>query len=216
MKRDEVKVWDLPIRLFHWSLLLSVTYSWFSIKVLEDMQQHFYAGYVVLTLLLFRIVWGFIGSPYAKFYSFVFPVSELVAYIKQFPAVGGRQYLGHNPLGGLSTVAIIGVLMLQVALGLFSSDDYFFAPLTGLVSDNTVANLSDLHSDNVTLIYAVLGLHVFAILYYKLRKKQALTKSMITGFKSHSEDNLPQQSTVSNWLALLVLIVCIPTPSSYY
>jgi len=192
MKRDEVKVWDLPIRLFHWSLLLSVTYSWFSIKVLEDMQQHFYAGYVVLTLLLFRIVWGFIGSPYAKFYSFVFPVSELVAYIKQFPAVGGRQYLGHNPLGGLSTVAIIGVLMLQAALGLFSSDDYFFAPLTGLVSD--------------------------------------LTKSMITGFKSHSEDNLPQQSTVSNWLALLVLIVCIafvywlanaytyllPTPSSYY
>ena len=208
---NTVTVWDLPTRLFHWALLSAVVYSWLSVEVLEDMQQHFYSGYAVLTLLLWRLAWGFVGSRYSRFRRFFFPPRELLDYAKAFFCRTARgtntRYLGHNPLGSLSALAIILVLLIQGSLGLFSTDDYFFGPLAGLVGSDTMAQLTGLHLDNVNLIYVLLGLHLAAIIYYQVVKKESLTKAMVTGRKNNVDDKAHQPKPASNLLALVLLLL---------
>lgn len=230
-------VWDVPLRLFHWGLASAVFYSWFSIEVLDDMQQHFYAGYAVLTLLLFRLIWGFIGSPYARFCSFIFSPSEVIEYAKDLFSKSNPsknpKYLGHNPLGGLSAMLMIVALLAQASLGLLSSDDYFFGPLSGLVESTTIGLASQFHSLNSNLVFTLIGMHVLAIIFCKIVKKQALTAAMFTGKKPSvlidvsGEDN----RLFKQLLAVISLVVCslivywlatafldrLPTPTeSYY
>ncbi|RBP51196.1 cytochrome b/b6 domain-containing protein [Arenicella xantha] len=215
-------VWDLPTRLFHWLLVLAVSYSWISIEILENMQHHFYAGYTVLTLLLFRVIWGMIGSYYSRLSRLVFPVSEITRYAKQLfsrssdVAINNSAlndsskksaYLGHNPLGSLSVIAILLILITQVGLGLFSTDDYAFGPLAGLVSADMRSTLTELHHDNVTLIYAILALHILAIAFYQFFKKESLTRAMVTGKKLGEPSNI--NKIRSTWLALVVLAISI-------
>lgn len=227
------KVWDLPTRLFHWGLLVALLYSWLSVEILEDMQQHFYAGYCVLTLLLFRLVWGIIGSRYSRFRSFVFSPSQIIRYARKI-FVNDHEYHGHNPLGGLSVMAMLLVLIIQVTAGLFSNDDYFYGPLSGLVSTQLSAWFTRLHANNIYVIYALIALHVFAIGYYQFVKNQSLTKAMITGKKDLAKEQGAEQKGVqrqaSNLVALIVLLVCaalvyclinafsasIPTPDYSY
>ena len=208
---NTVTVWDLPTRLFHWALLSAVVYSWFSVEILEDMQQHFYSGYAVLTLLIWRLAWGFVGSKHSRFRRFFFPARELIEYAKAFFCRRARghnkHYLGHNPWGSLSALAIILALLIQASLGLFSTDDYFFGPLAGLVGRNTMAQLTGLHQDNVNLIYVLLGLHLAAIIYYQVVKKESLTKAMVTGRKNNVDDKAHQHKSASNLLALILLLL---------
>lgn len=201
------KVWDLPTRLFHWGLLAALLYSWLSVEILEDMQQHFYAGYCVLTLLLFRLVWGVIGSRYSRFRSFIFSPSQIICYVGQL-SVNEHEYHGHNPLGGLAVMAMLLVLIVQVTAGLFSNDDYFYGPLSGLVSSQVSAWFTRLHSNNIYVIYALMALHVFAIAYYQFAKNQSLTKAMITGNKDLAKEEGGVQRQTSNLVALIVLLVC--------
>lgn len=218
-KKTKIQVWDVPTRLFHWGLVISVLYSWFSVKILEDMQQHFYAGYAVLTLLLFRIIWGFVGSHYSRFNAFLFSPSKIFTYLKTLFSSGKAQqerliYPGHNPAGGLSALIMILVLTLQAALGMFSTDDYFYGPLAGLVGSDQRAWLSSLHLDNVNIIYGLLGLHLLAIIFYKWIKKEPLTKAMITGGKdvdgnSADDESTQHKKTAGNLVALAVFTVCI-------
>jgi cytochrome b len=213
----QIQVWDLPIRLFHWSLVASVFYSWFSVDVLENMEHHFYAGYTVITLLLFRLVWGFIGSSYARFRSFIFTPKEIIEYAKHLFSTSTPNETaythGHNPLGSVSVIAMLLVLLTQAGLGLFSSDDYYFGPLSGLVDTSTMGWLSQLHSLNSNVVFGIISLHITAIAYYKFRKNQGLTKTMITGRRSllgsgvHEQTMRPGQ----NLIAVIVLIMCILT-----
>ncbi len=201
-----IKVWDLPTRLFHWGLVISVLYSWFSVTVLEDMQQHFYAGYTVLTLLLFRVFWGFVGSSTSRFTDFVRGPKTVWAYLQ------GRSlqsYSGHNPLGALSVLAMLLVLLVQAVLGLFSTDDYFYGPLSGLVGDETRAYLSSLHLSNVNLIYALLSLHVLAVLFYQFVKKQPLVQAMLNGKKPNTVGNNKSFKPTHIWLALLSIMISV-------
>lgn len=202
-------IWDLPTRLFHWCLVLAIFYSWLSIEVLENMQHHFYSGYVVLTLLLFRLVWGVVGSEYSRFKSFIFSPSVLISYIKNMLSKSSKRYLGHNPLGGISVIVMICTLLAQSILGLFSSDDYFFGPLSGLISSELLARLSELHSLNSNVVFAVIGLHVLAILYYKIVKREPLTSAMLSGNKEVNEvDAATEPKVASRLLALAVIILC--------
>ncbi|MFT6098493.1 MAG: cytochrome b [Arenicella sp.] len=220
-----ILIWDLPTRLFHWCLVVAVLYSWLSIEVLENMQHHFYSGYVVLTLLLFRLVWGFVGSQHSRFKSFLYSPSVLLSYSKTLGFKSGskvgskvgskprsksaKRYLGHNPLGGISVVLMVGVLLAQSILGLFSSDDYFFGPLSGLISAETIALTSELHLLNSNAVFAVIGLHVLAIIYYKIIKSEPLTSAMLSGNKEiHEGDTLPESRIASRLLALAVIILC--------
>ena len=211
--KNLIRVWDLPTRLFHWTLAIAVFYSWFSMEVLENMQQHFYSGYVVLSLLLFRLVWGLVGSYYARFSSFPCSPRSILNYLKGLRSPKPERYLGHNPLGSLSAILMILLVLVQAVLGLFSSDDYFFGPLSGLVDSKVMTWASEMHLLNSNAVFAVIGLHIAAILYYQLIKKERLTKAMITGDKVLIDgveyvDGQPTKPA-NKWLALLVFFLCV-------
>ena len=183
-------VWDVPTRIFHWCLLIGVAYAWFAVEILEDMQQHFYAGYSILTLLLFRLVWGFIGTRFARFKSFLYSPKTIFSYAKTLTTDSSKNsatksYFGHNPLGGLSALAMLAVLMFQASSGLFSSDDYYYGPLAGLVDSSWVAQLTELHHLNSDIILSLIGLHVISIFLYRWLKKEHLVGAMFHGRKFH-------------------------------
>ncbi|WP_353410081.1 cytochrome b/b6 domain-containing protein [Arenicella sp. 4NH20-0111] len=210
-KVNTLLVWDLPTRLFHWALVCSIVYAWVSVEILEDMEQHFYAGYSVLTLILFRLIWGLIGSKYSRLKRLFFPLSETLKYAKglfsrKSTAAKNQEHLGHNPLGSLSVIAILSILLIQATLGMFSTDGYVFGPLAGLLSAETRDQITQLHLDNIVLIYAILGLHVAAIFFHQVVKKENLTRTMITGKKAG--ESAHPETHKSPWLALAILILC--------
>ena len=177
-----VRVWDLPTRLFHWALAICIVLGIVFVKIGGNaMQWHAYCGYTALALILFRIIWGFVGSQYARFASFVPSPSKLIAFLRG-QVDGG---LGHNPLGALSVIALLTVILIQALTGLFADDDIFFqGPFAKYVSNSTVALLTSIHRFNQYLIFALVGLHIAAISYYYFVKRENLVRPMVTGDKS--------------------------------
>lgn len=206
-----VKIWDLPTRLFHWALVLGVAYSWYSVEIMEDMEQHFLSGYFVLTLLLFRLIWGFVGSRYARFSSFLFSVSAIKAYARGVFAKNTPPHAGHNPMGSLSVIAMLLVLLIQATTGLFSNDDYSFGPLSGLVEKATRSWATEIHHINSDIIWVLVAIHILAIGFYQFYKKERLVGAMITGKKqleahaSRAQDGIKSPRLV---LALIIFLVC--------
>ena len=176
-----IRVWDLPIRLFHWLLVLCIVGSVVSVNIGGNaMEWHAYFGYSILVLLLFRIVWGFIGSTHARFASF-FPSKEnLLNYLSgKSPRV-----LGHNPLGAISVFALLFVLSVQVFTGLFVDDEIAFqGPLSKYVSNSMVSIFSQIHEGNQFLIYTFIAIHIAAIVYYRKIKGEDLIGPMFSGDK---------------------------------
>jgi cytochrome b len=201
-------VWDLPVRLFHWSLVLAIVYAWYAVEILEDLEQHFLAGYCILTLILFRLVWGFVGSFYARFNSFLYSLTEICSYLKTLRGRSGKRYVGHNPIGGLSVVAMLGFILLQTATGLFSTDDYYSGPLNALVAESTAATITELHHLNFDIVTGLIALHLLAIVFYRFYKKENLIGAMLTGKKAVQEcaDTAPGNSKLL--LAALVFCTC--------
>ena len=178
-------IWDLPLRLFHWALAVLVVMAWVSVEIMEDLDLHFLCGYGILGLILFRLIWGFVGPEHARFSAFVKGPSELLAYLK------GEQKNyrgGHNPLGALSVLLMLAVVGLQATTGLFTDDEYYyFGPLNSYVSSDVVGVMSNLHHLNVNVIIAAIALHLAAIAFYRITKKENLVTPMITGVKHDSE-----------------------------
>jgi len=176
-----IRVWDLPIRVFHWLLVLCIIGSLVSVNLGENaIEWHAYFGYSVLTLLIFRIVWGFVGSTHARFASFL-PNRESVLNYLQGKA---PRVLGHNPIGALSVFALLLVLSVQVLTGLFVDDEITFqGPLAKYVPNWVVSFLSEIHEGNQVVIYILITIHIAAILYYKKFKGEDLIKPMISGDK---------------------------------
>jgi len=176
-----IRVWDLPLRLFHWLLVFCIVGSLISVNLGGNaIEWHARFGYCILTLLLFRITWGFIGSTHARFTSF-FPTRQgLLNYLQG----KGPEYLGHNPLGALSVFALLFALSLQVATGLFVDDEIAFqGPFAKYVSNATVSLLSRIHEANQVVIYILIAIHIAAIIYYKKFKGKNLVKPMLDGNK---------------------------------
>jgi cytochrome b len=178
-----VRVWDLPLRLFHWLLVLCLVGSFVSVKAGGYwMDWHFRFGYTALGLLVFRILWGFVGPRYARFESFAWPPSRLVAYLRGGP--DAPQALGHTPLGALSVFAMLLAIGVQAATGLFTSDEIATeGPLARAVSNATVATASSVHHFNQNLILVLVGLHLLALLFYRLVRRLSLVKPMVVGDK---------------------------------
>jgi len=176
-----IRVWDLPIRVFHWLLVLCIIGSLVSVNLGENaIEWHAYFGYSVLTLLIFRIVWGFVGSRHARFASFL-PNRESVLNYLQGKA---PRVLGHNPIGALSVFALLLVLSVQVLTGLFVDDEITFqGPLAKYVPNWVVSFFSEIHEGNQVVIYILITIHIAAILYYKKFKGEDLIKPMISGDK---------------------------------
>jgi cytochrome b len=182
MKR--IKVWDLPVRLFHWALVVLVVTAFVTQQIGGNaMQWHFRAGYATLTLILFRIVWGFVGPRYARFSDFLRGPSAILAHLR---GRSEQTTAGHSPLGSLSVLAMLLVLLFQAMAGLFANDDIASeGPLVKFISKELSDQTTWLHKDiGATLIYLLVGLHLAAIAWYLLRKKQNLIVPMVTGDKT--------------------------------
>ncbi|MDK9724665.1 MAG: cytochrome b/b6 domain-containing protein [Sterolibacteriaceae bacterium MAG5] len=176
---SRLRLWDLPTRLFHWTLVVLVAIAFVSgFKGGNGMDIHGKAGIGIAGLLAFRLVWGFAGSTYARFASFVRGPAVIRTYLR-----GEWHGVGHNPLGALSVLALLGLLAFQVGTGLFGNDDIAFnGPLQALAGKDTSDLLTGLHRKSLWLLLALVGLHVAAIGYYARAKKENLVRPMITGW----------------------------------
>jgi cytochrome b len=176
-----IRVWDLPIRLFHWLLVVCIAGSFLTINLSDEfIQWHAYFGYSILTLLIFRLVWGFVGSTHARFASFIPNRQSILNYLQgKSPRV-----LGHNPLGAISVFALLLALLVQVATGLFVDDEVSFqGPFAKYVPNAVVSCLSGIHEVNQLVICILIAIHIAAILYYRKFKGEDLIKPMISGDK---------------------------------
>lgn len=202
-----VAVWDLPVRLFHWSLVLLIALSWWSAKN-DRLELHMYSGYAILTAVIFRLLWGVFGSSTARFSTFVHGPRAVIAYIR-----GGRVWrnIGHSPLGALSVLAMLVVLKLQVATGLINADDdgLVEAPLAPLVSLETADFVHEAHEFLFDLLLVLIALHVAAVLYYHLRGRN-LVGPMVTGRAEVDADIEPMRQA-RWWTALLCLAAAAGT-----
>lgn len=182
-------IWDIPTRLFHWAIVIALCYSWYSMEIEEDLDHHFLSGYIALGLILFRLIWGLIGSRYSKFGSFVYRPSEIVAYAKTFFGRDGGKYAGHNPLGGLSVLVLLLLILIQAGTGMFADDEYYyFAPLNKFVSASAATVITQFHGLNAKFILGFALLHIVAIIFYRLYKREKLAMAMITGRKPDKHD----------------------------
>jgi cytochrome b len=203
---QRVALWDLPMRIFHWFLVIAIAVAIASAQVGgEWMEIHEQAGIVTIGLIAFRLVWGMIGSTYARFSHF-FPTPTRV---KDY--LGGRWAgLGHNPIGAFSVFALLGILATQAVTGLFANDDITFeGPWSGRISKELSDSITGFHHDLSEVIYILLGLHVAAILFYRLVKKNDLVKPMITGWKNVDAASVPasEPAKKGGWVALIAAIV---------
>ncbi len=185
-----VLVWDLPTRLFHWMLVGFVILSFVTGHIGGNaMSLHMLSGYVILSLLLFRLMWGGIGGKTARFSAFVRGPREVFRYASHLLKNNGQKYLGHNPMGGWSIIALLATLLLQVITGLFANDDIFTeGPLYAWVSKDASDSLTVLHEVNQGVIIALVSLHILAVLFYLVYKKENLITPMITGSKQWPEE----------------------------
>lgn len=183
-----VRVWDLPTRLFHWGLAALIATSLVTVKLGGGwMEWHFVSGYAALVLLLFRLMWGFAGSRYARFSSFVFGPKAVMAHVRG--ATDAPRTLGHNPLGSLSVWALLGLVAAQAASGLFATDEIAYeGPLASAVSEQASLAATQWHKLSEPMLYTLIGLHVAAILYYWLRRGENLVRPMLTGDKQVEAD----------------------------
>jgi len=196
-------VWDLPVRLVHWLLAALIAFSWWTVHN-HHTDWHIWSGCAILTLLIFRLLWGLVGSSTARFSSFVRGPRSLGNYLR-----GGWTGIGHNPLGALSVVALLAAIGIQVGLGLVAEDEdgLYTGPLNRLVSIDTSDKARDLHETWFNVLLALIALHVAAILYYRLRGR-GLTKAMITG-KAPVQPGTQPMRAGKWWAALICLALAI-------
>ncbi len=207
-KQQRTRVWDLPIRLFHWALAVAVI-GLIVTGTLGIMEWHFRLGYTVLALLLFRLVWGFIGGRWSRFATFVYAPRSVLAYLRgRAPA---EHLVGHNPLGSLSVFALLLILAVQVGSGLVADDEIAASgPLTRFVSNATVRLASGWHkAQGKWIVILLASLHLLAVLFYVLVKQQTLVRPMLSGDKLTAGVVTPSRDVAATrLLALIVFMLC--------
>jgi cytochrome b len=208
----KTRIWDLPTRLFHILLALCVL----GLVITGDngdfaMAVHFYLGYTVLTLLAFRIIWGVVGGHWSRFMSFVPSPSSLLSYLRNFKNPDAKPSVGHNPLGAISVFVFLIVLTLQGLSGLMSDDDVSISgPWTVLVPNSWVEFATEYHTEiGFPLILVLIGLHIAAVFYHLLAKKQNLIRPMLDGDKLASPATpASRDSWQTRLIALAVVAAC--------
>ncbi|WP_100641818.1 cytochrome b/b6 domain-containing protein [Alteromonas facilis] len=211
MKRQTI--WDIPTRIFHWLLVASFAFQWVSAELLDDaILWHARIGYALLGLIMFRIVWGFIGTRFARFSSLSLSPKETLTYSKQLLNKSSKEYAGHNPVGSWAVVMILVLMALQAISGLFVSDDVFTeGPYRSAVSSSVLNVMEFIHFNLFNLLLAIVVLHVVAVLFYQFYKGQALINAMITGKKWLKED----VGINSSRLVLAVILAAVVAAGVY-
>lgn len=208
-----IRVWDLPVRLFHWLLVLTVVGLVVTAKLGGNwMEWHQRLGFFALGLVVFRLIWGVVGSQHARFSNFMRGPSTVWRYMQEIKRPDARRYLGHNPMGALSVLAMLAVLLLQAGTGLFADDDILMrGPYADAVAKQVSELMTKIHKLNSDVIIGLVVLHLCAIGFYFFVKRENLVTPMITGAKSGAADEYETVATEvapPQWLAwLLVMLV---------
>jgi cytochrome b len=210
--RTAVRVWDLPTRVFHWVLALTIVASVTSAKIAGNaMVWHMRFGYVVFALLAFRLLWGLVGGRWSRFASFAYGPDTLWRYLRGRSGPGEHLEVGHNPLGSLSVWALLTLLAAQVATGLVADDEIASTgPLNRFVSGGVASRATHWHKDyGQWLLLALVALHLAAIVFYLVRKKRNLVRPMLLGDKVLPRGTPASRDTAgTRLLALLLAALC--------
>lgn len=203
-----LRVWDVPVRLFHWLLVALVLVSFTTAQIGGNaMQYHEWSGLTVLTLVLFRVLWGFAGSTYARFGGFLRGPRSALDYARELLRGRPAFHAGHNPLGGWMILLLLASLLVQTGTGMFANDDVMIeGPLVKHVSKATSDLLTRIHHINFNVLLGLITLHVGAALYYLRVKQENLIVPLFTGRKQ-VPDGLPAQDRRGGpvWLAAVLL-----------
>lgn len=203
-----VRVWDLPIRLTHWALVICIVglyatgeYGWLT------MEWHFRFGYATLALVSFRIFWGVVGSEHARFADFVRGPGAIARYLGTWGHSSYRPAVGHNPLGALAVLAMLALILAQAISGLFSNDEIeWFGPLSERISMDASAEWTDWHHLGQKILLALIAVHLLAVSVYRLVKREDLVTPMLSGRKRR--DDAADARWRSTWLALVLFLAC--------
>lgn len=219
IKTSNPIAWDLPTRLFHWLLVALVTASWASMEYAEELgdpllKWHRWCGLFVLTLLVWRLLWGVLGSPTARFQNFVPKPVTLKSYTAALLKRSEPKYLGHNPLGSVMIVALLLALIVQASLGLFAVEhnDLTAGPLYRFLSEEGQKSATRLHHIIFnSVIFWLIVIHIAANLAYALVRREPLIKAMITGRKPAADykdavlgEEMPKRPLLSAAVLLFV------------
>lgn len=202
------RLWDLPTRLFHWTLVLLIAAQW-ATQVWGLLPGHWHPplGYATLALVLYRIAWGFVGSDNARFAHFVRGPRATLAYARTVLARRPDHLPGHNPLGAWGVLALLVCLLVQCVTGLFASDD---VTLEGALADRVAWDLvdamTDLHEANANVLIALIAVHAAGVLWHCIGKRENLVGAMLGGDARLPRD--PRLRFVSAWRALALLSIC--------
>lgn len=204
MNRKHIRVWDLPTRLFHWSMVVVVAGAILTgLNGGNMMVHHQRLGVILVGLIAFRLAWGFLGSHTARFSSFVRGPGAIAAYLR-----GQWHGIGHNPLGALSVLALLALFGFQAISGLFANDDIAFeGPLRTLVDKSTSDWITGIHASMLWWLLALVALHVGAVLFYAHAKKDNLVRPMLTGWKEVDDtvEDPPRRGGLLNFLIALAI-----------
>ena|SRR5690349_10868788 len=201
-----VRVWDIPTRLTHWLIVVLVALSWWTAET-GRLEWHRWSGYVLLGLLIFRVYWGFVGSSTARFASFVRGPRAILGYLKG----GVASAVGHNPLGALSVVALLLLLVAQIALGLFAVDidGIESGPLSLYVSFEAGRVASHWHCDLFNVLLGLIALHLVAVAWYVFFRKQPLVAAMVRGDRAYPEPRPASVQTASLLRLVIGIVIAI-------
>ena len=209
-----LRIWDLPLRVFHWSLVACVAGAFLSIELAEDnpafMPWHKSFGLAVLSLLLFRLVWGFVGGSHARFSHFVKGPAAILDYLRQFKS-HRTPWIGHNPLGALSVLAMLASLLVQAGSGFLMSKWGLLLPIVG---ESAMHLVRELHEANPGLLVALVALHLAAIAYYAIVRHDNLVHPMLSGKRKIPAD-LPAEDSQGGSPLLGGLILALAALAVY-
>lgn len=204
-----VRVWDRPLRLFHWALVLCLAGSWITAEQ-GMLEWHERFGLTAIALVVFRVIWGFVGGEFARFSNFVRGPGAVVAYLRETLAGRHPEYAGHNPLGAVAVLAMLLLVGAQATLGLFANDDILYeGPLYHLVGYSLSGILTGLHHQLFDILLIVVIVHVVAVIAYMVFLRDDLILPMLTGVKRLAPRDVPTRVRRTPWwVALAILTAC--------
>lgn len=196
----EKRVWDLPTRLFHWMLVVTVSVGWWLGDNLSfnNIDWHFYLGYTTGGLIVFRIIWGFVGPGPSRLLPLFQSPKAVLTYGKTLSQRQPSGTAGHNPMGGYSVLLILATIAVQVSTGLFSEADDLFSegPLASYASRDVILLCNYIHEIASEVLLVLIGLHIAVILFYRFWKRENLVTAMVTGRKAIKKTDTPSEISV--------------------
>jgi len=207
-RQTQVRIWNIPVRLFHWTLVACFITTWLT-RDNRYLDIHVFAGYLMAGLILFRLLWGFIGGPYARFRDFAFGWHEVWDYVKEVLNRKPPRFLGHNPAGSWAIYLLLTLGVLIVITGLLGfGGEERQGPLAGWLNYPQGKLVQDIHELLAWLMLGVVGIHITGVLVESLLHKENLVKAMLTGYKPATANTI---AAVSQWKTAIVMVFMILT-----